>query len=109
MSIDRSPEKPYDFAPLPERCARAACAGHHRFAQGMDTGNLECDLVLLRPVQVAAGLLDFVRNDRDGGQLASLQATVARGAIACMCYRDLPSRAPCGAQRKRSPARASAS
>lgn len=78
MSVDRSPEKPYDFAPLPERPARAACAGHHLFAPGMETGNLECDLVLLRPVQVAAGLLDFVRGDRSGEQLASLHATVAR-------------------------------
>lgn len=78
MSIDRSPEKPYDFVPLPEGCARAACAGHHYFAQGLETGNLECDLVLLRPVQVAAGLLDFVDGNRSGEQLASLHATIAR-------------------------------
>lgn len=78
MVVDRPPEKPYDFAPLPGRAARAACTRHHTFARELETGNLECDLVLLRPVQVAAGLLDFVRGDRSGEQIASLQAMVTR-------------------------------
>ncbi len=70
-------EKPYDFVPLPGRCARAPCTGHHFFARDRETGSLECDLLLLRPVQVAAGLLDFVPGNQQGrGQLASLQAMV---------------------------------
>lgn len=60
--------------------ARTRRAGrlHHTFARELETGSLECDLVLLRPVQVAAGLLDFVRGDRSGEQIASLQAMVTR-------------------------------
>jgi hypothetical protein len=78
MSVDRPSEKPYDFAPLPFRAARDPIAGHHLFAPGTETGSLECQLVLLRPLQVAAGLLDFVRDRRGEEQMAALHAGVPR-------------------------------
>lgn len=77
MPLDRPVEKPYDFVPLPERTARDRCSGHHRFVGELQTGSLRCDLALLRPLQVASGLLDLVRTDR-GEQLAAQHATVAR-------------------------------
>jgi len=78
MAVERSPEKPYSFVPLPERAARGPCAGHHLFAPGTETGSLECRLVLLRPVQVAAGLLDLIRGPRGEEQMAALPAGVLR-------------------------------
>ncbi len=78
MALERSPEKPYSFVPLPERAERGPCAGHHLFAAGTETGSLECRLALLRPVQVAAGVLDLIRGPRGEEHIAALPAGVPR-------------------------------
>jgi len=79
MPFDGPPEKPYAFAPLPESLARDKASGHHSYREDLMTGALECALALLRPVQVASGIVSFVRGERSGEQLAALHASVTRG------------------------------
>ncbi|RDV83581.1 RAMP superfamily CRISPR-associated protein [Ammonifex thiophilus] len=68
--------KPYDFVPFPDRCVRALCPGHHRFASY--TGTLECELHLLRPLQVGSGFSDFVKTRQGAEVLAACHAGVER-------------------------------
>lgn len=70
--------KPYEFVPLPDTVNGAEPTGHHRIDGERLTGSLQIELVAKRPLQVAAGLSDFVQKSPGQESLVLLNTCVYR-------------------------------
>ena len=67
--------KPYEFVPLAtERPALRAPAGHHRYGDGLLSGEMRATLIARSPIHVASGLLE-PRRDRDNPLVKALFRT----------------------------------